>query len=200
MNYEQIAFLKDCYKIFKKNIYLLLTISVGVGIITYFLHTRNSITNRMKELYGMKVFLPVEEMLLISPIDKEYTFDVEAKYKMVVFYDSLSCSPCAYNNMYIWNDFIEEVHKANERVEFYFIMNPSKDNLNSLFQAMQSPSSFSEFILIDTLNAFTKANKMLPAEQIYHCMLLDSRNRIKLIGDPTRSNHLRDLYFKTILN
>ena len=157
---------------------------------------RGMVTDAQQKVYVLDGNVPI----LVERSTMEETFDVEAKYKMVVFYDSLSCSPCAYNNMYIWNDFIEEVHKANERVEFYFIMNPSKDNLNSLFQAMQSPSSFSEFILIDTLNAFTKANKLLPAEQIYHCMLLDSRNRIKLIGDPTRSNHLRDLYFKTILN
>lgn len=183
-----------------KKLLLLLVLCGSVGLITYLLHRANPITEKMKALYGMKVSLPVEEMLLVSPNRREGTFCEDTKYKLLVFYDSLSCSPCAYKNMYIWNDFIEEACKAKGKVQFLFIMNPSKKNKEDLFHMIQTPNGFSESLFIDTVGVFADENTFLPAVQLYHCMLLDSENKIKLIGNPTRNNHLRDLYLNTISN
>lgn len=183
-----------------KKLLLLLVLCGGVGLITYLLHRENPIAEKMKALYGVKVSLPVEGMLLVSPDSRESTFCEDAKYKVLVFYDSLSCSPCVYKNMYIWNDFIEEACKANGKVQFLFIMNPSQKNIKDLFHTIQTPNGFLESLFIDTIGVFADENKFLPIEQLYHCMLLDAENKIKLIGDPTRNNHLRELYLNTISN
>lgn len=82
-----------------------------------------------------------------------------------------------------WKTFMENI-PSKERISFYFYLVISDStvytNLNN------EEIHFDHPVIYDEYNSFHKLNK-LNSNSIFHVMLLDSSNRVLLIGDPIDS-------------
>ena len=46
---------------------------------------------------------------------------LQKEIKCIVYSDSVSCTPCAINKMYLWNSFLDYSKSYNGQLNFYFL-------------------------------------------------------------------------------
>jgi hypothetical protein len=93
-----------------------------------------------------------------------------------------------------WKTFMENIpHKGKISFCFYLVISDSAvyKNLN------KKEIHFDHPVIYDEDNKFQKQNK-LNSNSIFHVMLLDSSNRVLLIGDPINNKKMTFLYKKVI--
>ena len=103
------------------------------------------------------------------------------------------CYSCLIN-LGKWKTFMENI-PYKEKISFYFYLVTSDSmvykNLN------KEKIHFNHPVIYDEYNKFQKQNK-LNSNSIFHVMLLDSSNRVLLIGDPINNEKMTNLYKKVI--
>jgi len=118
-----------------------------------------------------------------------------AKFKIVVYYDSIGCTPCELRLLPHWQYMIAEMKAHRSYLDFIFIFNsPNKDEISTVFENYGFELSF----YCDTNGDFKKRNR-LPNNRFYHTFLLDKNNKVILIGSPIDNSKLWDLYKKKII-
>lgn len=103
------------------------------------------------------------------------------------------CYPCLIN-LRKWKSFMENIpHKEKMSFYFYLVISDSLvyKNLN------KKEIHFDHPVIYDEFNKFHKENK-LNSNSIFHVMLLDSSNKVLLIGDPINNKKMTNLYKKVI--
>lgn len=115
-------------------------------------------------------------------------------YKVVVFVDSVGCISCKLQ-LPIWKEFMHEVDSLSDgNVPFVFFFQ-TKD-VRELRYILRR-DNFSHPVCIDTEDSFYRLNRF-PGEMMFQAFLVDSENRVKVIGNPIHNLPVKDLYFKEI--
>ena len=74
-----------------------------------------------------------------------------------------------------------------------YIFSPSEEK-RDLFEEVIENTTRDASIFVDYDNKFGSSNKFLPSEEELHCFLLDSEDKIVLVGNPMFSNSVFNLY------
>ncbi len=159
---------------------------------------KSKIERNIENLYRTQVILHLDSMQCMQNGKETISDDMINEFKMVVLADSNSCTPCMYRSLYRWNEISESVLKARADVGFVFIFQPSKSSRVFLYHEMLQPNIFKEKVYIDTTGIFLRDNPDIPAENLYHTFVLDSDNRIVMVGNPMQNEKLKELFMKTI--
>lgn len=115
-------------------------------------------------------------------------------YKVVVFVDSAGCISCKLQ-LPRWKDFMHEVDSLSDgNVPFIFFFQ-TKDERELRY--ILKRDNFSYPVCIDTEDIFKKLNRF-PEEMMLQTFLIDSENRVKVIGNPIHNLSVKDLYLKEI--
>lgn len=115
-------------------------------------------------------------------------------YKVVVFVDSVGCISCKLQ-LPKWKEFIHEVDSLSDgNVPFVFFFQTK--NVRELRYILRR-DNFSHPVCIDTEDSFYKLNRF-PGEMMFQTFLVDSENRVKVIGNPIHNLSVKDLYLKEI--
>lgn len=115
-------------------------------------------------------------------------------YKVVVFVDSVGCISCKLQ-LPKWKEFMHEVDSLSDgNVPFVFFFQ-TKD-VRELRYILRR-DNFSHPVCIDTEDSFYRLNRF-PGEMMFQAFLVDSENRVKVIGNPIHNLPVKDLYFKEI--
>ena len=115
-------------------------------------------------------------------------------YKVVVFVDSVGCISCKLQ-LPRWKEFMHNVDSLSDgNVPFIFFFQ-TKD-VRELRYILRR-DNFSHPVCIDTEDSFYKLNRV-PNEMMFQTFLLDSKNRVKVIGNPIHNLSIKDLYLKEI--
>jgi len=124
-------------------------------------------------------------------------FKYNEKTKLVTRING-NCYPCIYE-LKIWTNFIERVYKncINCELQFYFYIACNDTNTFNIIN--NNEIGFNHPIMFDTKNDFHKLNK-LNENYLFHTMLLDSLNRVILIGSPIMNEKLQELYISEIIS
>jgi len=72
------------------------------------------------------------------------------------------------------------------------------DNLSYFTDVIYPEIDINYPLLIDTLNQFVIDNNLPPFDNRFHTFLLDTKNKIILIGSPLSNNQLKNLYLDEI--
>lgn len=116
-------------------------------------------------------------------------------YKVVVFVDSVGCISCKLQ-LPKWKEFMHEVDSLSDgNVPFVFFFQ-TKD-VRELRYILRR-DNFSHPVCIDTEDSFYKLNRF-PGEMMFQAFLVDSENRVKVIGNPIHNLSIKDLYLKEIV-
>ena len=135
-----------------------------------------------------------------NPVFTRYVTDTvpykipKTDYKVVVFVDSVGCISCKLQ-LPKWKEFMHEVDSLSDgNVPFVFFFQ-TKD-VRELRYILRR-DSFSHPVCIDTEDSFYKLNRF-PKEMMFQTFLIDSENRVKVIGNPIHNLSVKDLYLKEI--
>lgn len=135
-----------------------------------------------------------------NPVFMRYVTDTvpykipKTDYKVVVFVDSVGCISCKLQ-LPKWKEFMHEVDSLSDgNVPFVFFFQ-TKD-VRELRYILRR-DNFSHPVCIDTEGSFYRLNRF-PGEMMFQAFLVDSENRVKVIGNPIHNLPVKDLYFKEI--
>lgn len=164
-----------------KNIYLALL------LLTFFCcfcqkREDDQLRRQVKEMLGKEVHLPPYR----TAAGTDYT-----KAKLVTRING-NCMPCIYK-LSLWKPFIQKLDREYKVPVLFYVT--VSDTL--LLKKVLSDIHFDYPIIIDYNDDFLK-NNHLPDNSILHTMLLDSTNRISLLGTPLNNMRLQKLYFERI--
>ena len=118
----------------------------------------------------------------------------KSDYKVVVFVDSVGCISCKLQ-LPRWKEFMYEVDSLSDgNVPFIFFFQ-TKD-VRELRYILRR-DNFPHPVCIDTEDTFYRLNRF-PGEMMFQTFLVDSENRVKVIGNPIHNLSVKDLYLKEI--
>jgi hypothetical protein len=119
---------------------------------------------------------------------------LESDYKVLLYVDSMGCTSCKLR-LLDWKALVGEADSAFAgRLSFLFFFHPkNKKDLRALLSSnrMDYP------VFIDESNEINRLNNF-PSKTEYQCFLLDKSNRVLLVGNPTLSPKVWELYKEVI--
>lgn len=122
-------------------------------------------------------------------------YQLKNSYKMLIFRDSLSCTPCYVKSLDDWKVFLS-AFKTNS-INLVFVLTPKQDEYTSV-KAILHNRNYEWSIYIDKMNAFWQANTQIPKDGIYHCALLDKYNHVVIIGNPLKNKTIFNMMVKRV--
>lgn len=141
--------------------------------------------------------LNIDSLYCVKLAHDTFIDKVLGEIKIVIFSDSTVCSPCELKSMGSWNHYIQLSQKSKGRLQLFFIFAQNKDNINPLLYSIKEyPLNYP--IYIDTLRIFQNNNSHLSKNPKLHTFLLDENNNVILVGNPTHTVKLKELYDKVI--
>lgn len=143
----------------------------------------------IEEWYKKEILFPKKLMIKCLGHDTTNSYILNHQYKIVVYIDSMGCTPCKLQ-LYQWKEFIDSSHLKRYDVSFLFIVQST--NYKGLEEELYI-SRFTYPIIYDPNDEFNKLNRF-PKEDKYRTFLLDDKNRIVLIGSPIRNDNVKKLY------
>lgn len=155
---------------------------------------REEIARTVTQWQGRTVQMPEGAVFTVQARDTVAMDMYAPAHKVLVYVDSTGCTSCRLQ-LHEWKKFIAEVDSATGgRVPFLFFLSPK-----SVKEAryITRRDDFTYPICVDMQNWLDSLNHF-PEEEMFHTFLLDSDNRVAVIGNPIHNRSVRDLYMKTL--
>lgn len=171
-----------------KYLLLLIIIAIGTSCVD---SDKQQARNLVKEWSGKEIKFP-SQMDFINSSGQSVDLDFStANHKVLVYVDSLGCTSCKLK-LGQWKNLIDSLDKFQVPVLFIF---QSKDTKSIKHVMLESDFDYPYFQDIDgtlnTLNVFSEDPR-------FQTFLLDSKNQIKLIGNPVNNQDIRRLYLEAV--
>ena len=149
----------------------------------------NDRLREVKKLMGRKiVFDSSLEPIACNIADAQSPLG--AKVKIVAYIDEMACTNCALKILIDWQESMVEMDK---RVEFIPVIYPID---KAQIQHFLCANDVKYELMYDAENKFKKQNR-LDVSYLNRTFLLDSNNRIVLVGEPIGNPTLWKLYVDT---
>ena len=146
----------------------------------------------VKEWDGKEITFPTHSIFTIQGYDTISYKIPKSDYKVVVFVDSVGCISCKLQ-LPNWKKFMHEVDSlCDGNVPFVFFF--QSKNVRELRNILRR-DGFSYPVCIDTEDRFNSLNRF-PCEMTFQTFLVDSCNRVKVIGNPIHNLSVKELYLK----
>lgn len=137
-----------------------------------------------------------KDLVLVQGINPFYNYK-ETKTKVIVWFSPEECSTCRLSSLGTYKTLEEYCCDSTDHVSVLFIFSPSEEK-REVFKEVLDNSSREYPIFVDYNNSFGTKNDFLSKKGELHSFLLDSDNKIVLIGNPMLSNSMLELYKKKI--
>ncbi len=118
---------------------------------------------------------------------------LSGKAKMIVFCDSSICNTCAIEHIYRWQECIDCTQEYGGNLSFFFIFTPRKNQKEDICIAMEY-ADFDYPLLLDTAGLFRKMNPHIPTDKKFFNFLLNDKNEVVMVGDPTQNEKVMSLF------
>lgn len=136
----------------------------------------------------------IGKKIILPRLSNQFTYNEKVK---IVTEINGNCFQCI-SRLELWSDFINEIKKncENCNIQYYFYIGGVD---TSAFNTINdSILHFNYPVIFDQNNSFYKMNK-LHENSLYHTMLLDSSDKVLLIGTPIMNKKLQTLYLEEIV-
>ena len=160
---------------------------------------RGTLKEELKVLQSKSIIIPTDAKMTVFGRDSIIPSFMGSELKLIVYSDSIVCSPCAIEYMYLWEDFFEYAEGHNNRLKYYFIFTPKKNDDYSVRFALKK-SKFYYPVILDSKGEFAKLNPHLPKNKVLHTFLLDKDNNVVLVGSPLNNPKIETLFKTTVDN
>ncbi len=147
----------------------------------------------LKDWYNKEIIFPSSLQAKIFTRDTINEDWNSPKYKILLHVDSTGCSACKLQ-LYSWLKFMERHEKYQDKLAFIYVVHV----LNSHKMAIIcKQNNFNHPIIYDINGQMDKINNF-PKDEQFRCFLLDTNNKVKLIGNPVSNPKLEILYDQII--
>lgn len=135
----------------------------------------------------------IGKKIIIPRLSNQFKYDEKAKIVTQINGNCFSC----ISKLELWSGFIDEMKKTcnNCSIHYYFYI--SGADTTAFKTINDSLIRFNLPVIFDPNNTFFKLNK-LHQNSLYHTMLLDSSDKVILIGTPILNKKLQKLYIDEI--
>lgn len=155
----------------------------------------NSFKREYGQLKNSKIEFPYNMKMTFKGRDTIIDDIWNSEFKLVIYKDSLSCTPCYIESLPKWFKIINKYD--SEKFSAIFILRPTKENEMDLRLLMEI-NGFEYPILIDNDNVFRGANSQISSNSLLHTFLLNKSNEVIFIGDPLSNEKINDLFEQEI--
>lgn len=121
--------------------------------------------------------------------------DEDSVYKLILYIDSASCSPCFVSHMYDYKKTVEYFDSAGIRTLFVF--KPTQKRMEEVTIALRQFAYPTKAIVVSNGN-FSAHNSHIPSSALLHSFLLNSANAVTIVGKPLRNEKLKELMLNNI--
>ena len=106
-----------------------------------------SCTNKIKKEMELLMSAPInfcDEQLAQYCHGKEINGNIlgHHKYSLVVFVDSVTCSPCFWKQMPQWQSIVDSVNNHNVDISFAFVFHVKRKNRDRFIESMQQDTLY----------------------------------------------------------
>ena len=163
----------------------------------------NGCQDRLQKEYSIflnkEIKLPAFVKGIYKNRDTVYLHQDDVMTRMVVFFDSTTCSSCQVARIWEWERITSYAKAMKYKFEPVFIFAPPKQQEHETVRSLRV-QSFSWPVYVDADQSFLSSNEEFPQNKVFHVFLLDKNNKVVLVGDPTFNTKLWEIYKKTIVD
>lgn len=157
----------------------------------------SKIKKELKILQSQSIIIPNNVKVLINGKDTVMNSFMDSELKLIFYIDSAGCSSCAIKDIYLWNDFVEYAEEFDNRLKYYFIFSPKKNDEYSVRFALKT-NNFDYPVILDSKGEFKKRNPHIPKNPLLHTFLLDKDNKVILVGNPLNNPKIEEMFYKIV--
>lgn len=161
----------------------------------------NNKSKRLKEEYSTfinkDIKLPAFTKGVYKNKDTIYFHNDDVMARMVIFFDSTTCSSCQIARIWEWERVTSYAKVMRDRFEPIFIFAPTIQQEYATILSLKA-QLFKCPIYVDTQQSFLTYNEGFPQNKIFHVFLMDKNNKVLLVGEPTYNSKLWEMYKTTI--
>ena len=116
--------------------------------------------------------------------------------RLVIYVDSTQCSSCCVGHLAEYIPLQEESVRSGRFVFAVILSPPAADyaHIEHLLDVYDYPLC----VYLDKSHSFRKENSFVPDDVRFHSFLTDKSRHPVMVGDPTRSEKLRQLFEQTL--
>ena len=149
-------------------------------------------------MMNSEIIIPHLHYAIFNGKDTVMHLSEDATVRMIALFDTTFCAYCHIPDMDIWNEIISYSKATQGKFEPVFIFSPRQEEIVHLKQTLKQ-SMLEWPLFIDEKGDFLKNNSFIPEDERFHAFLLNSENKIILVGKPTNNNDdLLDMYKEQI--
>lgn len=155
---------------------------------------KDKVARIANEMFGREIIIqPNSKVININMKEIKNVFLNKGCTKIIVYIDSTGCFSCRFH-FYEWKQFMKKVEIENQKTNLIFII----QSINTIdVEKLFKDNNFNSPVIFDPDGTFAMNNK-LPSDPRFHTFLLDSANKIVLIGNPIFSGQIEKLYLSKI--
>lgn|GEM_PF-143114 len=160
--------------------------------------SQKEIKEQITKLKSTPIAIPLDKMVFFgSQMDSISYFQQTKHLKLVMYYDSSSCTSCALKKVPSWDKTLERIKTYSNKIKAYFIFAPSDSKLKLFYIALKN-RTYSTPIFVDTMGCFEYRNPNILSTPILHSFLLDDQNNVILVGDPTKNPRIEEMFWRIV--
>ena len=119
----------------------------------------------------------------------------DSAYKLIIYIDSTSCSPCFISHMQDYIATVEELDSVGIRTVLIF--EPVRERVEDVKTSLEQQSFPFQTVVVDH-TAFFSDNQHLPSYSLLHSFLLNRKNEVVIVGNPVRNTKVKELMLNTV--
>ena len=167
----------------------------GYGIHYFSNRSKRTLEKQILTMDGMRISLDFENAIAIyDGIDSTY-YPSDAR-KLVLYVDSASCSGCFLSHLAGYHDINASL--AAHDGELLVILHPQKERLEEIKTRMRH-ERYPFWCIVDVSGEFRANNPRIPENPLLHTFSLDEQSNVILVGDPTRNEKIKELFYREVL-
>lgn len=180
----------------KKHPILLCLFIISIIFSTLYGCNTNSFNDEIRKALSSKIILDFSYMEY-APTGNTVAFG-NRDINIIVYIDKKECTPCSLGQMYLWEEFLNNLNKYRNQISLTFIFNPSENIKKETWMRIPINLKKKCSMYIDSKEFFPKANPQISQNILLHVCLVNKDGKILLVGNPIKNKQIKKLYIKKI--
>jgi hypothetical protein len=151
------------------------------------------IERQIEQLCEMAIRIDVDSMVACNVSDSVLLNPTGSNLKMIIWADSTECSQCYIRHLDYWKGYMKLENENPDGIQFYYILETAPEKMEEMISLIQT-TQLEHVIYVDTMQLFRRNNPNIPSDVLFHSFLLDSDNKVVLVGNPTRNKGIQNLF------
>lgn len=153
-------------------------------------------SNEIKQLQSTPINLSCckDAVFIRNGVETNYS-DADSVYKLIIYIDSTSCSPCFISSMLEYTETIETFDSAG--VSTLFIFEPARQHEQDVIASIKRNAYPFQTVVVSN-RRFSALNPHIPSTTVLHSFLLNENNNVTIVGNPVLNPKIRELMHNII--